>query len=93
MPGRALPIPQLTRHSRDTCQQATRPVLLPWLFTIPIMPQRAATISGDLAKQGLIAFGFTNSTPAIASVGGQTPVIGATPLSFGVPGRGEQSPG
>jgi (2R)-3-sulfolactate dehydrogenase (NADP+) len=43
----------------------------------------AATLgyhSGDLAKQGLIAFGFTNSTPAIASVSGQTPVIGGHPF-------------
>jgi (2R)-3-sulfolactate dehydrogenase (NADP+) len=40
-----------------------------------------------LAKRGLIAFGFTNSTPAIAPVGGRTPVIGTNPLSFAVPGK------
>jgi (2R)-3-sulfolactate dehydrogenase (NADP+) len=50
----------------------------------------AATLgyhTGYLARHGLIAFGFTNSTPAIAPVGGQTPVIGTNPLSFAVPGR------
>ena len=30
-----------------------------------------------LARNGLVAFGFTNSTPAIAPVGGKTPVIGS----------------
>jgi (2R)-3-sulfolactate dehydrogenase (NADP+) len=40
-----------------------------------------------LAKQGLLAFGFTNSVPAIAPVGGKTPVIGTNPLSFAVPGK------
>jgi (2R)-3-sulfolactate dehydrogenase (NADP+) len=39
-----------------------------------------------LARNGLVAFGFTNSTPAIAPVGGKTPVIGTNPLSFAVPG-------
>jgi (2R)-3-sulfolactate dehydrogenase (NADP+) len=50
----------------------------------------AATLgyhTGYLAKQGLVAFGFTNSTPAIAPVGGRKPVIGTNPLSFAVPGR------
>ena len=50
----------------------------------------AATLgyhTGFLAQQGLIAFGFTNSTPAIAPVGGAKPVIGTNPLSFAVPGR------
>ncbi len=49
----------------------------------------AATLSyhtGTLAKQGLLAFGFTNSTPAIAPVGGTRPVIGTNPMSFAVPG-------
>jgi (2R)-3-sulfolactate dehydrogenase (NADP+) len=49
----------------------------------------AATLgfhTGTLAKQGLLAFGFTNSTPAIAPVGGTKPVIGTNPLSFAVPG-------
>lgn len=50
----------------------------------------AATLgfhTGYLARQGLLAFGFTNSTPAIAPVGGRTPVIGTNPLSFAVPGK------
>ena len=50
----------------------------------------AATLgyhTGYLAKQGLLAFGFTNSTPAIAPVGGKTPVIGTNPISFAVPGK------
>src|SRR5688572_28752762 len=50
----------------------------------------AATLgyhTGHLAKQGLLAFGFTNSTPAIAPVGGKKPVIGTNPLSFAVPGQ------
>jgi (2R)-3-sulfolactate dehydrogenase (NADP+) len=50
----------------------------------------AATLgyhTGYLAKRGLIAFGFTNSTPAIAPVGGRTPVIGTNPISFAVPGK------
>ena len=49
----------------------------------------AATLgyhTGVLAKQGLVAFGFTNSVPAIAPVGGKTPVIGTNPMSFAVPG-------
>lgn len=50
----------------------------------------AATLgyhTGYLAKQGLVAFGFTNATPSIAPVGGSRPVIGTNPLSFAVPGR------
>lgn len=50
----------------------------------------AATLgfhTGYLARRGLLAFGFTNSVPAIAPVGGRTPVIGTNPLSFAVPGR------
>lgn len=50
----------------------------------------AATLgfhTGYLAKQGLLAFGFTNATPAIAPVGGKKPVIGTNPLSFAVPGK------
>ena len=50
----------------------------------------AATLgfhTGFLARQGLLAFGFTNAMPAIAPVGGRTPVIGTNPLSFAVPGR------
>ena len=43
--------------------------------------------TGYLAKQGLLAFGFTNSTPAIAPAGGKKPVIGTNPLSFAVPGK------
>ncbi len=50
----------------------------------------AATLgyhTGYLAKRGLLAFGFTNSVPAIAPVGGRKPVIGTNPLSFAVPGK------
>lgn len=49
----------------------------------------AATLgyhTGVLAKQGLVAFGFTNSSPNIAPVGGKTKVIGTNPMSFAVPG-------
>ena len=49
----------------------------------------AATLgyhTGYLAKHGLVAFGFTNSSPAIAPVGAKMPVIGTNPLSFAVPG-------
>jgi len=49
----------------------------------------AATLgfhTGTLARLGLVAFGFTNSVPAIAPVGGSTPVIGTNPMSFAVPG-------
>jgi (2R)-3-sulfolactate dehydrogenase (NADP+) len=48
----------------------------------------AATLgfhTGVLAKQGLLAFGFTNSVPAMAPVDGDTPVIGTNPMSFAVP--------
>jgi (2R)-3-sulfolactate dehydrogenase (NADP+) len=50
----------------------------------------AATLgfhTGYLAKHGLLALGFTNSTPAIAPVGGRKPVLGTNPMSFAVPGR------
>lgn len=50
----------------------------------------AATLgyhTGVLARQGLVAFGFTNAMPTIAPVGGKTPVIGTNPLSFAVPGK------
>jgi (2R)-3-sulfolactate dehydrogenase (NADP+) len=50
----------------------------------------AATLgyhTGYLARQGLVAFGFTNSTPSIAPIGGRKPVIGTNPLSFAVPGK------
>ena len=43
--------------------------------------------TGYLARHGLVAFGFTNSSPAIAPVGGTKPVIGTNPMSFAVPGR------
>lgn len=49
----------------------------------------AATLgyhTGYLAKRGLVAFGFTNTTPAIAPVGGRKAVIGTNPISFAVPG-------
>jgi (2R)-3-sulfolactate dehydrogenase (NADP+) len=50
----------------------------------------AATLgyhTGVLAKQGLLAFGFTNSIAAIAPYGGKKPIIGTNPMSFAVPGR------
>lgn len=50
----------------------------------------AATLgyhTGVLAREGLLAFGFTNATPAIAPVGGKKPVIGTNPMSMAVPGR------
>jgi len=50
----------------------------------------AATLgyhTGYLAKHGLLAFGFTNSSPTIAPVGGRKPVIGTNPMSFAVPGK------
>ncbi|GAB2175538.1 Ldh family oxidoreductase [Dongia sp. agr-C8] len=43
--------------------------------------------TGSLAKQGLVAFGFTNAMPVIAPVGGSKPVVGTNPLSFAVPGK------
>ncbi len=49
----------------------------------------AATLgfhTGFLARHGLVGFGFTNTTPAIAPLGGTTPVLGTNPLSFAVPG-------
>ncbi len=53
----------------------------------------AATLgyhTGVLARAGLVALGATNSVPAIAPVGGRTPVIGTNPMSFAVPGdKGE----
>jgi (2R)-3-sulfolactate dehydrogenase (NADP+) len=50
----------------------------------------AATLgfhTGTLAKQGLVAFGFTNAMPILAPVGGKKPVVGTNPMSFAVPGR------
>ncbi len=50
----------------------------------------AATLgyhTGVLARAGLVAIGATNSVPAIAPVGGRTPVIGTNPFSFAVPGE------
>ena len=48
----------------------------------------AATLgfhTATLARKGLLAFGFANSFPAIAPVGGTKPVIGTNPMSFAVP--------
>jgi (2R)-3-sulfolactate dehydrogenase (NADP+) len=42
--------------------------------------------TGILAKQGLLAFGFTNAMPIMAPIGGRIPVIGTNPISFAVPG-------
>jgi (2R)-3-sulfolactate dehydrogenase (NADP+) len=50
----------------------------------------AATLgfhTGTLARNGLVAFGFTNAMPVIAPVGGSKPVVGTNPLSFAVPGK------
>jgi (2R)-3-sulfolactate dehydrogenase (NADP+) len=50
----------------------------------------AATLgfhTGYLARQGLLAFGFTNSSAKIAPVGGRTAVLGTNPMSFAVPGK------
>ena len=50
----------------------------------------AATLgfhTGTLARNGLVAFGFTNAMPVIAPVGASKPVIGTNPLSFAVPGK------
>ncbi len=49
----------------------------------------AATLgyhTGYLARQGLLAFGFTNGPALIAPPGGGKKVIGTNPLSFAVPG-------
>jgi (2R)-3-sulfolactate dehydrogenase (NADP+) len=49
----------------------------------------AATLgyhTGFLARQGLLAFGFTNATPSIAPTGGRKALIGTNPISFAVPG-------
>jgi (2R)-3-sulfolactate dehydrogenase (NADP+) len=43
--------------------------------------------TAQIAEQGLVALGFANSVPAMAPVGGRTPVIGTNPMSFAVPGR------
>jgi (2R)-3-sulfolactate dehydrogenase (NADP+) len=53
------------------------------------MSYNSATLgfhTGYLARKGLLAFGFTNATPAIAPVGGTRPVIGTNPMSVAVPG-------
>jgi (2R)-3-sulfolactate dehydrogenase (NADP+) len=50
----------------------------------------AATLgyhTGYLARHGLVAFGFTNSTPSIAPLGCRKPVIWTNPMSFAVPGK------
>lgn len=38
-----------------------------------------------IARQGMIALGFTNATPVVAPPGGRTRVIGTNPISFAVP--------
>jgi (2R)-3-sulfolactate dehydrogenase (NADP+) len=50
----------------------------------------AATLgfhTGFLARAGLLAFGFTNSVPTLAPVGGKVAMIGTNPMSFAVPGK------
>jgi (2R)-3-sulfolactate dehydrogenase (NADP+) len=43
--------------------------------------------TGTLAKQGLLALGFTNSMATMAPIGGNIPIIGSNPMSCAVPGR------
>ncbi|HRX36978.1 MAG TPA: Ldh family oxidoreductase [Aestuariivirga sp.] len=43
--------------------------------------------TGYLARHGLLAFGFTNSSAAIAPVGGKKKILGTNPMSFAVPGK------
>ncbi len=48
----------------------------------------AATLgfhTGVLARAGLLGIGATNAVPAVAPVGGRTPVIGTNPISYAVP--------
>ncbi len=40
-----------------------------------------------LAKQGLVALGFTNSPASIAPVGAKKPVVGTNPYALAVPGE------
>lgn len=39
-----------------------------------------------LAREGLLAFGFTNAPASIAPSGGATPVVGTNPISIAAPG-------
>lgn len=41
--------------------------------------------TGQIAREGVIAIGFTNATPIVAPPGGRTRVIGTNPISFAVP--------
>ena len=50
----------------------------------------AATLgfhTGYLAREGLLAIGYTNSIAAIAPIGGKRPIIGTNPMSMAVPGK------
>ncbi len=45
--------------------------------------------TAQIAREGLVAIGFTNATPVVAPPGGKTRVIGTNPISFAVPdGKG-----
>ena len=39
----------------------------------------------QIARAGMIGFGFTNATPIVAPPGGKTRVIGTNPIAFSVP--------
>jgi (2R)-3-sulfolactate dehydrogenase (NADP+) len=39
----------------------------------------------QIAREGLIAIGFTNASPIVAAPGGKTRVIGTNPIAFSVP--------
>lgn len=41
--------------------------------------------TGLIAREGLVAMGFTNATPVVAPPGGRTRVIGTNPISFAAP--------
>lgn len=41
--------------------------------------------TGLIAREGLLAMGFTNATPVVAPPGGRTRVIGTNPISFAAP--------
>jgi (2R)-3-sulfolactate dehydrogenase (NADP+) len=58
-------------------------------FAHPAIEAGFARLIPAARRSGIaaIAFGFTNSAPVIAPVGGRTPVIGTNPLSFAVPGK------
>ena len=44
--------------------------------------------TAQIAREGLIALGFTNASPVVAPPGGTAPVIGTNPVAFSVPAAG-----